>query len=255
MFLAADVGNTTSVYGVFQGDSLVAHWRVTTDRSKTADELGLTLSLLLQTRGITPADIDGMAVASVVPPVLPNIVQMADTYLGITPLVVGPGVKTGIPLRFENPREIGADRICNAVAAVRKCGGPAIVVDFGTSTNFDAISEAGEYLGGAIAPGIAVSMEALFGKASRLPQIDLMRPKSAIGKSTVDSIRSGTFYGVFGQVKEIVTRMRAEIKGTPTVIATGSFSELFATEMDIIECVDEFLTLDGLRLIYEHNAQ
>ena len=253
MLLAVDVGNTSTEYGVFEKDRLVANWRLNTHRFQTADELGLITSLILHQRGLRPRVIDGMTIASVVPPVLPNLREMARTYFDLEPLVVGPGIKTGIPLRFDHPREIGADRICNAVATIAKYGGPAIIVDFGTSTNFDAISPSGEYLGGAIAPGIRLSMEALFGKASRLPQVDLSRPPSVIGKNTVDSLRAGIFFGVFGQIKEIVTRMAEEITGNPTVIATGPYAELFTQEMDLIAHAEPHLTLQGLQLIFSYN--
>lgn len=253
MLLVTDVGNTTTVYGVYQDEALVARWCVSTDPAKTVDELGTTLAMFLQYQGIALGEIKGMAIASVVPTLLPKLVTMAQSYLRVEPVVVGPGVRSGIPIRFENPREVGADRICNAVAVVHKYGGPAIIVDFGTSTNFDAISETGEYLGGAIAPGITLSMDALFKRASRLPQVELDRPKSVIGRNTADSIRAGTFYGFYGQVKEIVGRMSAEMRKPPVVVATGSLSKFFAAEMDVFQHVEENLTLDGLRLIYTYN--
>lgn len=253
MLLVVDIGNTNTVFGVYQGRELVANWRTSTDRSKTSDEIGLVVSHFLGDRGITRDEIKSLAIASVVPPVLGEYERMSRTYFGVNPLVVGPGVKTGIPIRYENPREVGADRICNAVAAVHKYGGPAVVVDFGTSTTFDAISRSGEYLGGAIAPGIWISMEALFERASKLPRIDLVRPGSPIGRNTVDSIRSGIVFGTLGQVKEIIRRMAEEMEADPTVIATGGLSEMMASETDIIQHVDKYLTLEGLRLIYEHN--
>lgn len=253
MLLVTDVGNTTTVYGVYQGEDLVARWCVSTNAARTADELGMMLDVFLRQNGIILAQIEGMAIASVVPALLPNLVAMARKYLRLEPLVVGPGVKSGIPIRFENPREVGADRICNAVAAVHKYGGPAIIVDFGTSTNFDAISEAGEYLGGAIAPGIALSMDALFHHASRLPQVELSRPRSVIGRNTADCIRAGVFYGFYGQVKEIIERMSAELGKSPAVVATGQLSRFFASETDLSCHVEENLTLDGLRLVYAYN--
>lgn len=255
MLLAIDVGNTTTVYGVYQQETLIARWSVSTDAAKTVDELGMMLDVFMRRQGITFKEIEGMAIASVVPTLLPNLVGMAHSYFHLDPLVVGPGVKSGIPIRFGNPREVGADRICNAVATVHKYGGPAIIVDFGTSTNFDAISKAGEYLGGAIAPGIALSMEALFHRASRLPQVELGRPKSVIGRSTSDCIQAGIFYGFYGQVKEIIGQMSVELGGSAVVVATGHLSKFFATTTDLFQYVEENLTLDGLRLIYAYNQE
>lgn len=254
MLLVIDIGNTNTVFGVYEGKKLVGHWRTSTNSSQTADEIGLMILHFLQNRGISPTAIKALVIASVVPPILNAFEQMAHTYFHLTPLVVGPGTKTGIPIRYDNPKEVGADRVCNALAAVHNYGCPAIVVDFGTSTNFDAVSPQGEYLGGAIAPGILISMEALFQRASKLPRIDLVRPSTAIGKTTVNSIRSGIFFGTLGQIKEIITQIARELGGNPVIIATGGLCEMIAPEIELIQHVDKHLTLKGLRLIYEINC-
>ncbi|HHY95286.1 MAG TPA: type III pantothenate kinase [Firmicutes bacterium] len=253
MLLAVDVGNTNIVWGVYRGKELSFHWRTTTGRQTTADEFGMLLHQLCAYHGLGLAALHAVVMASVVPPLTPALEEMCRRYLGVEALVVGPGVKTGMDIRYDNPREVGADRIVNAVAAYELYGGPAIVVDFGTATTFDVISSQGEYLGGAIAPGIGISTEALFERAARLPRIELVKPRSAIGKNTVASMQAGIVFGFAGQVDELVRRIKKELGEEARVIATGGMAELLAGEARTIEKVDPLLTLEGLRLIYERN--
>lgn len=254
MLLLFDVGNTNIVLGVYRGEDIVAYWRIATDRSKTADEYGILLLQLFTAAKIDLSCISAMAIASVVPP-LNNILQdMAAKYLNLTPLVIGPGVKTGMPILFDNPKEVGADRIVNAVAAYEIYGGPCIVVDFGTATTYDAISAKGEYLGGAIAPGIGISTEALFQHAAKLPRIELVKPKNVIGKNTVVCMQAGIVFGYLGQIEGIVKRMKAELGEKVYVIATGGLAKLFEHETAEIDKTDLLLTLKGLKIIYERNG-
>ncbi|MBE3565815.1 MAG: type III pantothenate kinase [Thermogemmatispora sp.] len=255
MILALDIGNTNTVLGVYAEGALVAHWRIATDHHKTADEYGLLLRNFFALAGLEPARVEGVAIACVVPPVLETFEQMARRYFGVEPLVVGPGIKTGIPIRYENPKEVGADRIVNAVAGFAKYGGPLIIVDFGTATTFDAVSERGEYLGGAIAPGIVISLEALFERAARLPRVELVKPRQVIGRTTNGAMQAGIIYGTVGQVNELVRRMKAELGGEARVVATGGLAEVISSEAEVIEVVEPFLTLEGLRLIYELNRK
>ena len=254
MIMVFDVGNTNIVLGVFRKSELVQYWRLSTTRHRTDDEYGTLLKDLFDSSGLTFADIEAVVLSSVVPPINPTLERTCRKYLHLTPLVVGPGIKTGMPIKYENPREVGADRIVNAVAAYEQYGGPLIIVDFGTATTFCAVSARGEYLGGAIAPGISISTEALFARAAKLPRVELTKPPSVIGKNTVNSMQSGFIYGFAGQVNGIVERMKREMAGSPVVVATGGLAELIAEEAAAIDKVDTYLTLTGLRIIYERNC-
>ncbi len=253
MLLVVDVGNTQTHLGTFRGEELVEHWRFATVRESTADQLGAALLALLELRGLDFEDVDAGIVSSTVPQLGPEWEEMADRYLGQPLVVVGPGIKTGMAIRLDNPRELGADRLVNAVAAHERFGGPCIVVDFGTAITYDAISADAEYLGGIIAPGVEISMEALTERAAKLPKIDLGEPRSLIGHSTVDAIRSGVIYGFAGQVDGIVGRLRAELGEEARTIATGGLAGSIVPFCESIDEIDEFLTLTGLRLIYERN--
>lgn len=253
MLLVFDIGNSNIVIGVYEKDSLKFNCRIATDRQKTADEYGILVKNLFAHENISDKNIDGIAISSVVPPLTPTFCSMAEKFFQLKPLVVGPGIKTGINIKMENPREVGADRIVNAVAAYSIYGGPLIIVDFGTATTFCAVSRDGDYLGGAIAPGIGISTEALFQKAAKLPRVEMIRPKGIIGKDTVSSMHSGIYYGFVGQVDGIVKRMTLHLQNTPKVVATGSFAYLINEESETIEFVHPFLILEGLRIIYNRN--
>lgn len=253
MILVMDVGNTNISIGIYQEEHLKQHWRLKTDTLKTEDEYAMQLSTLFTHTGLAFKDIQGIIISSVVPPIMFSLEMMCRKYFSIEPIVVGPGVKTGLNIKCENPREIGADRIVNAVAAIQEYGSPLIVVDFGTATTYCYIDESGDYLGGAIAPGISISMEALFTKASKLPRIEIARPQSVIGKNTVSSMQVGIVYGYVGQVEGIVQRMRQQSKEDALVVATGGLANMIAKESNIIDVVDPFLTLKGLYLIYKRN--
>jgi type III pantothenate kinase len=253
MLLAIDVGNSNIVVGVFDGERLVADFRLRTDAHATGDELGLTVTGLLRSRHVEPGSITGVVVSSVVPTLSRAIEGLAQIFFGLTPMVVGPGVRTGMRILYDDPRQVGADRIVNAIAAYRRYGGPAVLVDFGTATTFDAISAQGEYLGGAIAPGMLISLEALVARAAKLSRVDLVAPSSVIGRTTTASMQAGMVFGYVGLIEGLVSRMRRELGQGTRVIGTGGIAELIASETDCIEVVDQRLTLDGLRLIHELN--
>ena len=253
MLLVVDVGNTQTHFGTYSGDELLEHWRFATVRSSTADELGAALRALLELRGIGLADLDGSIISSTVPQLEPEWIRMGRRYLGHDTLAVGPGLRTAMPIRIDNPRELGADRLVNAVAAFDRMAGPVIAVDFGTAVNYDVVSGKGEYLGGVIAPGVEVSLDALTTHGAKLPKIDLLAPRSAIGKSTVEAIRSGIIYGFAAQVDGIVHRLVEELGEAADVIATGGLAERIVPFTTVIDEVDEDLTLKGLKLLYERN--
>ena len=256
MLLAADVGNTEIVLGVFEAAELRHTWRLSTRPERTSDELALQLAGFLEHRDLDlRTDVTGMCIASVVPDVTSSLREMAAAYLPFDPLIVGPGTKTGVPVLTDNPREVGADRVVNALAAFTRFGGPAIVVDFGTGTNFDVVSADGEFLGGVIAPGLQISAGALFGRTARLTRVDLQPPRSPVGKSTVEAIQSGLLYGTAGEVDGVVTRIRAELQAPDAVtVATGGLAPVVIPHCTTVDHHEPWLTLEGLRLVFERNA-
>lgn len=255
MLLAVDVGNTQTHMGVFDGETLVAQWRTRTEGARTADELALTFRQLLSMNDLSfPTHVEGVVISSVVPTLTAALREMVERYFGFTPVVIEPGTKTGMPILIDNPGELGADRICNSVAAYAAAGGPLIVIDFGTATTFDVIGQRGEYLGGAIAPGVQVSADALAQAAARLPRVELLPPRSVIGKSTIESVRSGVLMGAASMVDGMVDRIRTEMKGEPQVVATGGLAPLVLDHCTTKAAFDPTLTLTGLRILYERNV-
>jgi len=255
MVLVIDIGNTQIAIGVFDGERLVETWRISTDNRRTADEYSLIIRSLILVSGLELRRIDGVGICSVVPPLTPVFCRATEMLFGVKPMVVQPGIKTGMPILYENPAEVGSDRIANAVAAYDQAKGPVIIVDFGTATTFCAVSGKGEYLGGSILPGVQIGAEALFERAARLPRVEVKKPESVIGRTTVSSIQSGLFFGhicvVEGMVRLIAEKLAGRRK--PKVFATGGLAQLFASETEVIDSVDPDLTLKGIRLLYEKN--
>jgi type III pantothenate kinase len=271
MLLAVDVGNTNTVLGLYRLDAdvglppkgaavaakdrfdLTAHWRLTTHRTQTVDEYGVFFVKLFEMHGLSPSQVTHIIISSVVPPLDSTLQQVCETYFHLDPLFVEPGIKTGMPVLVDNPTELGADRLADCIAAIERYGGPCIVVDFGTATKFEVISEKGEYLGGAIAPGLGLSAEALFSRAARLSRVDIKRPAKVIGTNTVGHLQSGLYYGYIGLVDGILERIFAELGQKPRVIATGGLARMVAADSRYISEIDDLLTLDGLRILFERN--
>ncbi|WP_455663026.1 type III pantothenate kinase [Pradoshia sp.] len=253
MLLVLEVGNTNILIGIYEADCLRYHWRIETNQRRTEDEYGMVFAQLFEHSGVSSEKVSGIIMSSVVPTIMPALIKMCTKYFHIEPLVVGPGVKTGLHIKCENPREVGSDRIINAVAAIEEYGAPIIIVDFGTATTYCYVNEHKQYMGGAIAPGIEISTEALYARASKLPRVEISRPESIIGKTTVSAMQAGILYGVIGQVEGIVNRIKKQSKQQPKVIATGVWAPLIAGETSAIDEVDPFLTLKGLQIIYRKN--
>lgn len=253
MLLAIDIGNTNITLGLYEGEQLGPRWRLATVHERMPDEYGIMLVNLMQHAGLAIEHVQAIAMASVVPPLTGTWIQACETYLRQKPLVVDAGVKTGVRVKYDDPKQVGADRVVDAAAVQKLYGGPACVVDFGTATTFDAISSEGDYLGGAIAPGIGIAAEALFQRAAKLPKVDLHRPPAAIGRNTVHSMQSGLLFGYVGLVEGMVARFRAELGPQMKVIGTGGLAEVIAKETRVIEIIAPWLTLDGLRIVWELN--
>ena len=254
MLLVFDIGNTNMVLGVYDGDNLVRDWRINTDLNKTPDEYGVLIKSLFDASNISLSVVDAIIVSSVVPAVMHSLENFCRKYCNISPMVVGPGIKTGLNIKYEDPKMVGADRIVNAVAAISKYNCPVIIIDFGTATTYCAVSKKGEYIGGAISPGMKISSEALFQKASKLPRVELVTPETVICKDTVSAMQAGIIYGYAGQVEKIVGLMKKELKDEETlVIATGGLANMISQETNAIDVIDPNLTLEGLRIIYEKN--
>lgn len=259
MILVLDVGNTNIVLGVYNGEELISEWRLSTDAGKTADEYGIQVIQLFLQNKLDPSDIEGVIVSSVVPDIMYSLEHMIRKYYEVDPIIVGPGVKTGINIKYDNPKEVGADRIVNAVAAHEIFKSPVIIIDFGTATTFCAVTKDGDYLGGTICPGIKISSEALFQKAAKLPRVELIKPSRVICKNTVSSMQAGIVYGYIGQVEYIVDKMKKEMielgESEPLVISTGGMAKIIAQNSKSVDVIEPFLTLKGLRLIYEKNKE
>ena len=256
MLLVFDVGNTNMVLGIYENNELTKHWRICTDKEKTSDEYGMLIKNLFEYDNIDMEDIEDVIISSVVPGVMYALEGFCIKYCKKEPKIVGPGIKTGLNIKYDNPKQVGADRIVNAVAGIEKYGYPCIIIDFGTATTFCAISDKGDYLGGTIAPGLKISSEALFQRASKLPRVELLKPGMTICKNTVSAMQSGIIYGYVGLVDKIIAMMKKELGNDDIkVIATGGLSSLIASETDSIDCVDKNLTLEGLKIIYNKNKE
>lgn len=253
MLLAVDIGNTNIALGVFDGNNIVRHWKIRSDREKTSDEYEIILLNLLSMAHLEAESVDSVIISSVVPPLTPAFENLSKNLLKIKPLVVGPGLRTGMPILYENPQEVGADRVVASVAAFDKYGGPAIIVDFGTATTFDAVSEKGDYLGGSIAPGIQIAAEALYLKTAKLPRIEIKKPKTAVGRTTVTSMQSGLYFGYIGLISNIIKEISKELGAGVKIIATGSFASEIYPDIGSIDYLEPFLVLEGLRIIHERN--
>lgn len=256
MLLVIDVGNTNIVFGLYKGKKLESDWRISTDKERTSDEYGLLFDQIFRYNNIEITEIEDVIISSVVPTLMHTLPAASVRYFKKEPIVIGPGVKTGMNIRYDNPKEVGSDRIVNAVAAFEKYGGPLIIVDFGTANTFCYVSKDGDYMGGVITPGIKISAEALFMRTAKLPKVELLKPEKVIGKNTISSMQSGLVYGYIGMVDYIIEKMIKEMDGKPEdikVVATGGFSNLIASESKYIKIIDKMLTLDGLRIIYERN--
>jgi len=253
MLLVMDVGNTNVVIGIFKGDQLIHQWRIATDRNKTEDEYGTLIKMFLRDENISVEEIEAVIISSVVPPLNYALESMVKKYFKLKPMIVGPGIKTGLNIKYDNPKEIGADRIVNAVAAVAEYGNSLVIVDFGTATTFCLVNDEGNYLGGAICPGINISMEALYQNASKLPKVEFAKPESVVGRNTVMAMQSGLYYGYVGLVDGIANRMKQQLSKPGKVIATGGLAEYISKDSATIDIIDPHLTLKGLRIIYERN--
>jgi type III pantothenate kinase len=255
MLLAADIGNTTIALGIFEEKTLRREWSVRSEREKTADEYSIMLLELLRSAAIDPAAVGGVIIASVVPPLTPAFQTLSQRLFGVKALIVGPGLRTGMPILYENPGEVGADRVVASIAAFEKYGGPCVVVDFGTATTFDAVTAKGEYLGGSIAPGIQISAEALYLRTAKLPRIEVAKPKKAIGKTTVTSMQSGIYFGYIGLVNSIITEITKELGAEPKIIVTGGFAAQLGQEIRVPHHHEPHLVLEGLRIVFERNRE